>query len=410
MKVFNKTDKQKEAIKLLKSSANKILLRGGSRSGKTFILDYAIFLRAFKTKSRHAILRYRFNHIKTSQWYDTIPKMLELCFPGVEVKERKQDWFYELPNGSTVWLGGLDDKERTEKILGNEYSTIYFNEISQISYQSYLMGSTRLAENSGLNLKLYFDCNPPSPKHWSYDMFIKKLIPGTKQSITGTATMLMNPYDNPNLPKDYIKDHLENLPERMKKRFLLGEFVDDVEGALWNQKLIDINKIDRACELIRIVVAIDPAVTSNKDSNETGIIVAGLGIDGKAYILEDRSGKYTPNQWARIAISLYDKHNADAVIGEVNNGGDMIETIIRSVDSDVNYKSVHASKGKYTRAEPIAGLYEQGKVYHVGELIELEEQMTTWNAQIGEKSPDRIDAMVWAVSELMLNKSELVII
>lgn len=401
---FEKTIKQREAIDLIKKH-NRVLLFGGSRSGKTAIFIYSIIIRALSKKSRHAILRFRFNHAKTSLWYDTIPKVMKLM--GVEkmAEENKSDWFYEFPNGSTIWVGGLDDKERTEKILGNEYSTIYFNEVSQIDYDSVLIGLTRLAENSGLQNKVFFDCNPPSPKHWAYKYFIKGIDPKSEKQVNRDliASMLMNPEDNPNLPENYISDILENLPERQRKRFLLGEWVEDIEGALWTYDLIERNRVNVLPELMRIVVAIDPAVTSNKDSDNTGIIVVGKGTDGKAYILEDLSGKFTPNEWVRRAIAAYDRHKADAIIGEVNNGGDLIETIVKSTDNRVNYRGVRASKGKYTRAEPIQGLYEQGRVKHFKTLPKLEEELTSWQPESGY-SPDRLDAMVWGVTELLLKE------
>lgn len=176
---FKLTPRQTEATQLLGSEATHCMLYGGSRSGKTFALVRALLIRALAHKSRHAILRYRFNHIKASIIYDTLPKVLELCFPGVAEKSRldKTDWFYMLPNGSEIWFGGLDDKERTEKILGQEYATIYLNECSQIPWQSRCMAMTRLAQNTPLRLKAYYDCNPPSAAHWTYRVFVEKRDP-----------------------------------------------------------------------------------------------------------------------------------------------------------------------------------------------------------------------------------------
>ena len=190
-----------------------------------------------------------------------------------------------------------------------------------------------------------------------------------------------------------------NRPDKYRKNFL-GEHYEDAESALWNWDLIKYEAVEN-CD--RIVVAIDPAVTSKKDSDETGIVVCGKK-GSKGYVLEDRSGIYSPNEWASIAVALYHKHKEDRVIGEVNNGGDMIESILRQVDKTVSYKAVRASRGKVTRAEPIVSLYEQGLVYHSKKLPELELQMTTWNPSKND-SPDRIDAMVWGLSELMLKNN-----
>jgi phage terminase large subunit len=152
MPKFKKTIKQQEAIRLMGSDKKYILLRGGSRSGKSLIIIYTLILRALKEPfSRHLIVRHAFNHAKQSLWYDTIPKCLEMAFPGVKPEMNKSDWFLQFPNGSQIWLGGLDDKDRTEKILGNEYSSIFFNEVSQISYIAYTMAVTRLAQKDRIS-------------------------------------------------------------------------------------------------------------------------------------------------------------------------------------------------------------------------------------------------------------------
>ncbi|MAK86563.1 MAG: DNA-packaging protein, partial [Pseudomonas sp.] len=176
------TPKQREANRLLSSAARNIMLRGGSRSGKTFVLIRAIIQRAINAPgSRHAIFRFRFNHAKTSVWSDTLPKVLKLCFPDLRVRFDKTDFYVELPNESQIWIAGLDDKERVEKILGQEYVTLYFNESSQIPWGSVETAMSRLAQKCELApeiaaatgrkylaLKAYFDCNPPSKLHWSY--------------------------------------------------------------------------------------------------------------------------------------------------------------------------------------------------------------------------------------------------
>ena len=401
--MFKQTRVQKKATDILINHKHALLL-GGSRSGKTFKLCRTIIIRACKHKSRHLILRQTFNSVKTSIWHDTFPKMMSLCFPDLPYKENKSDWFVELPNGSQVWFGGLDSKERTEKIFGNEYSTIFFNEISQMDYNSVIMALTRLAEKSGLITKAYYDCNPPSPAHWSYKLFIKEQDPisNIEKPKQMYGWMLMNPTDNEeNIDPDYIENILKTMPDRQRRRFLLGEWVADIEGALWKQQLIDNNRVTEQPEQFqRVVVAIDPASTSKKNSDETGIIVGGLGYDGNCYIIEDLSGKYTPNQWAGIAISAYVRHKADRIIAEVNQGGEMVETIIKNINPTVSYSAVVAFRGKALRAEPVVHQYEQGYVKHVGSFHELETQMTTWIPFEGQKSPDRLDALVYVVTEL----------
>lgn len=179
-----------------------------------------------------------------------------------------------------------------------------------------------------------------------------------------------------------------------------GEILDDSEGALWRRDLI---RYRPPLELRRIVVAIDPAVTNEADSDETGIVVAGRDFMGGASILEDRSGRFSPADWARRAIDAYHWHKADRIVAEANNGGEMVRLTLQSIDGNVPVTLVHASRGKQARAEPVLGLYEQGKVFHVEPFPDLEDQMCNWDPREGGRSPDRIDALVWAMTELMLD-------
>ena len=407
---FQKTVKQVIAISILTAKFLYILLYGGARSGKTMIFLYAIICRALKCKSRHLVIRKHFSSVKTSIGYDSMPKALSLICPGVPVDLNKSDWFWLFPNGSEIWLGGLDDKERTEKILGKEYSTIFFNECSEMSYDSVETALSRLAEKTDLINRAYFDCNPPKKSHWTHKVFVEKIDPITNVLLLHPElymTLLMNPADNEsNLPENYIRDFLENLSDRKRKRFLLGEWLDDVEGALWNNDMISAYRIqpDKLPDMARIVVGVDPAVTSSENADETGIVVAGVDGIGHCYVLEDKSLRGTPLEWGRAVIAAYIKWNADRIIGEVNNGGDLVEMNLRSIDPNVPYKSVHASKGKYIRAEPVAGMYEQGRVHHVGEFPELEDEMCSWTPE-SKISPNRLDGCVWSITELGITVS-----
>lgn len=399
---FVKTAAQQAAVKLLGGIAKFILLFGGSRSGKSFIIIFAIIMRALKEPgSRHLICRFAFNHAKQSLWHDTIPKVLSLCFPGVHPKENKTDWFYEFDNGSQIWLGGLDDKERTEKILGNEYASIFINEASQISYASFCLLLTRLAQKTNLVNRIYVDCNPPATTHWIYKVFIKNVNPDTEAVLKSElyASMRMNPDDNAeNLPDDYIESVLGTLSQRQQDRFRYGKFLDDIEGALWTWDMIEKYRVMELPELMRVCIPVDPAVTANDNSDETGIIPVAKGVDGHFYILGDYSGKYTPEETARRIWSAYDDKQADVVVAEANNGGDYIRTVVRLVNGDMPYDDVWAARGKQTRAEPIALLYSQGRVHHYGKHAKLEDEMTTWQPNTGAKSPNRIDSLVWGLT------------
>jgi phage terminase large subunit-like protein len=395
-----------EAVDLLTGDSTNVLLYGGSRSGKTFILLFLIVIRALKKKSRHLILRLHFNHAKTSIWLDTLPKVLAMACPGLGVVWNHSDYYVEFPNGSQVWIGGLDDKDRTEKVLGTEYATILFNECSQLQYDSVQTALTRLAEKSGLVNRALFDCNPPNRKHWAYKVFVLKQDPNSGLPLARPdlyGSLLMNPEDNrENLPEGYIETVLGGLSHRKQQRFRFGQWLDAVEGALWKDE--DILHEAYPPNMERIVVAIDPAVTSNKSSDETGIVVAGIA-QGRFYVLDDLGGRYSPLAWATKAVEAYRQWGADRVIGEANNGGDMIETTLRQVDPNVAYKSVHATRGKAVRAEPVAALYEQRRGVHCGQFPELEDQMTSWLPG-DDGSPDRMDALVWAATELLLAPEE----
>ncbi len=419
---FALTERQKEANTLLGDPAQHIMLFGGSRSGKTFLICRAVAWRALKApKSRHAILRFRFNAVKQSVVMDTWPKMMALCFPGVVGKLNKEDWFFTFPNGSEVWFGGLDEKERTEKILGQEYATIFLNECSQIPWNSREIAVTRLAQRATvklnglpedpLPLKMYYDENPPDKSHWSYKVFCLKTDPETRKALKDPGnyvSLLMNPKDNEaNLPPEYIRS-LESLTARMQRRFLRGEFRDANPNALFPDQCLDQWRVTGGSELpefVRVVVAVDPSGSGDEDNRENdaiGIVVAGLGTDGIAYLLEDLTLKAGPATWGKVACDAFDRHEADMVVGEINYGGAMVKHVIQASRPRTPYKEVRASRGKVARADPIAALCEKGQVRLVGYYPELEEELGgfTTIGFIGGDSPNRADAFIWAMSEL----------
>jgi len=197
---------------------------------------------------------------------------------------------------------------------------------------------------------------------------------------------------------------------RLGRQELEAELLEDAAGALWTRDALDAARIREAPELARVVVAIDPAVTSGEDADETGIVVTGVSAGGIAFVLEDASGRLRAEEWARRAVALYRRHQADRVIGEVNNGGELVEATLRAVDAAVSYKPVRASRGKAVRAEPVAALYEQGRVKHRGAFLALEDQMVAFSAAFDRAtaggSPDRVDALVWAITELLIAPTE----
>lgn len=420
---FSLTDKQKAAQALIGGAQTHTMLFGGSRSGKTFLLVRAIVVRALAAPgSRHAILRFRFNAVKQSIGLDTLPKVMSLCFPGVPYKWNDQMGYFDIgPSGAQIWLGGLDDKERTEKILGLEFVTVYLNECSQIPWSSVGLVVTRLAQVVNikiegqdprpLNRRMLYDCNPPNKGHWTYKLFIQKVDPETALPVsnpTDYANMQINAGDNAaNLPPEYIKT-LEGLSARLQKRFLKGEFADANPNALFRDE--DIDKWRHVGDaplpdFVRVVVAVDPSGSGdvdNADNDAIGIVVAGLGTDGNAYVLEDCTVKAGPATWGSIATTAYDRHQADVIVGEINYGGAMVGHVIQTARPRTNYRIVTASRGKAVRAEPFSALYETGKIRHVGYFRELEDELTAFstNGYTGQNSPNRADALIWALTEL----------
>lgn len=407
---FKLTPKQEEAASIFASNAIHQLLYGGARSGKTFPIVRAICIRAQKVKSRHAILRFRFNHVKESIGLDTFPKVMSLCFPERKYITNKSDWYFTFENGSEIWLGGLDDKDRTDKILGKEYASIFFNECSQIPYSSVETALTRLAQKTGLPLRAYYDENPPDKGHWSYKKFIRKLDPNSNAGLIDPENyvyMRMKPEDNEeNLAPEFIRN-LQNLSGRRRKRFYEGEFGDANPNALWSQETFDKSRVmdGKLPDMQRVVVAVDPSGSDdedNQDNDAIGIIVAGLGTDGLGYVLEDLTIKAGPATWGNVATTAYERHKADRIVGEKNFGGAMVSYVIQTARPNTPYMDVTASRGKVVRAEPISALYEKGKIRHVGFFPELEDELMgfTTTGYTGERSPNRADAMVWAMSEL----------
>ena len=429
MSGFNPTERQKLAQAVLGSLATWLMLFGGGRSGKTFLIIRNIITRALKAPgSRHLIVRSRFNHLKASIMLDTFPKVMRVCFPQLE---KGRDWdmnmsdgYAKLPGDAVVWFLGLDDKDRMEKVLGMEFCTIYVNEASQIAWAGVQILLTRLAQRcmqlingaeQPLKLRFLFDCNPPSKMHWTFKVFKQKLDPETKAPLANPAnydSFQMNPTDNAaNLSPEYLAT-LEGLSERMKRRFLRGEFAEATPNALFDEASIDKWRADgdELPALVRVVVSVDPSGASddeqNADNDEVGITVAGLGVDGNAYLIEDLTVKAGPSTWGSVAVQAYQRHEADAIVGETNFGGGMVKFVVQAAavkaGSRVNFKMVTASRGKAQRAEPFSVLYEQGKVRHVGVHAKLEDELCAFSTSgyTGPRSPNRADAHIWALAEL----------
>jgi phage terminase large subunit-like protein len=424
------SERQIEAFRLLCGPSTHVLLRGGARSGKTLQIIRFMILRALASShSTHAIFRHTFSSTRISLINGTVPLVMGMCFPKERMELNQSEWCHIFPNGARFYYGGLDDKDRTDKILGQEHSTIFLNECSQISYSARNKALTRLSQRStidqrehkmrgqAMRLKMLYDCNPPTMAHWTYPLFMQGLEPMSRQALDREdyASLQVNPIHNlQNLDPQTIKN-LESLPEKDRRRFLLGEFTENVVGALWNYDVIrrclaptdEITFRELLHSMKQVVVAVDPSGCAGEEdrrSDEVGIVVCGKDYSGSGYVLEDLSGHYSPEQWGRIAVGAYDKWEADAIVAEQNYGGDMVRATVQAHRRNVPFKKVTASRGKHVRAEPISTLYHKGLVKHAGAFVDLESQMMGFSSAgyHGDRSPDRADAMVWGLTDLMI--------
>lgn len=301
-----------------------------------------------------------------------------------------------LTNKSRIKLFSGDEPDR---LRGPNFHGGWFDELAAFTkpeaYDQY-----KFALRLGENPQTIITTTPRPTK------LMKELLKADRVEIVRGST-----FDNAaNLAESALAElRLRYEGTRLGRQELYGEIVDDVEGALWTRNLIESGRItkDTHPPLVRIVVAIDPAVTSGENSDETGIVVAGITADAHYYVLEDLSCREKPEAWARIAVQAYHKWKADRIVGETNNGGDMIELLLRQVDSTISYRKVTATRGKLVRAEPVAALYEQNRAHHVGMFEILEDQMCNYTPDSRETSPDHLDAMVWAMHELMDGQSSM---
>jgi phage terminase large subunit-like protein len=318
--------------------------------------------------------------------------ILAICPQAERPLYKKNDRKLVWPSGATSLIFTADEPER---LRGKQHEGLWADELAAWRYPE-SWDQAMLGLRLGTNPRAVVTTTPkPTP-------IIRELMSSSMTVVTRGST-----YDNlENLAPPFIDKVIKKYEgTRLGRQELNAEILDDVEGALWKRAQIDALRVSHPPEMVRIVVSVDPAVTNTDDSDETGIIVAGVGADGHGYVLNDASLRGSPNEWATAAIAEYYKFRADRLIAEVNNGGDMVEFTIRTVDRSVAYKQIHASRGKQTRAEPVASLYEQGEAHHVGCFPVLEDQMCQW-VPGDPTSPDRVDATVWALTELLLPDEE----
>ena len=303
-------------------------------------------------------------------------------------------------NNTITWANGARcvffSAEDPERLRGPQCHSAWTDELcawrnAQMTWDMMMFG-LRL----GKHPQVFITTTPKTTK------LIRNIIGDPKTIVTKGST-----FDNSANLADTFLDAVKATYEgtRLGRQELYAEILDEASGALWNRTLLASCEVepDDVPDLNRIVVSIDPAVSANAESDMTGIVVAGVDINGKAYVLADHTDRCSPQEWAAKAIHLYHEYSADRIVAEKNQGGDMVRHTLHTEDPTVPVKLVHASRGKMARAEPVSALYEQGKVYHVRGLNDLEDQMVQWEPLGSTGSPDRLDAMVWAITDLALN-------
>lgn len=311
--------------------------------------------------------------------------------PKYEPSKRRLTW----PNGAR---GTTYSADEPDMLRGPQHTKGWGDEVATWKYtesHDNLMFGLRL----GASPQVVYTTTPRPTK------FIKKLIT-EKTTHTTRGTTYENLLNLSPVFRDQVIGKYEGT--RLGRQELEAALLDDNERALWKREaMIEALRVTKTPDLKRIVVGVDPSVNDgtevdNKDLAECGIIVGGLGMDGHGYLLDDKSLMGSPMQWAREAVTAYHSRKADRIVAETNNGGKLVETVIRVIDKSVAYKDVHAARGKLTRAEPVSSLAEQGKLHHAGVFSDLEDQMCNWEP--GDLSPDRLDAYVWTFTELMVEK------
>jgi len=310
-------------------------------------------------------------------------------FPGTEQRIRaKTAWNADMLRGDYADLLILDEFQLMNESIWEEVGLPMLLDHNGRAVILFTPASLRSRSVSKAN----------DPRHAS------KLFAAAQKDTSGrSAAFHFTSHDNPLIPREALAAIETEMSRLVFRQEIKAEDISEVPGALWNPALIERARVTEHPPLVRIVVAIDPSVSSGESSNEAGIIVAGVDEKGHGYLLADLSRRDSPQGWALECIRAYHKWGADRIVGEINNGGEMVELTLRTIDADISYKAVHATHGKTSRAEPICALSEQGRIHHVGRFEPLEEEMCSYIP--GGPSPNRMDAMVWSFTELMLERA-----
>lgn len=363
---------------------------GGLGSGKTFA--GALRLLTMPPGTACMVCAPTYKMLKDA----ALTTFMDIARPIVE-DHNKMDMKTTLIDGKTILWRSTED---FDKLRGPNLGAAWLDESAYMrpGARDVIMGRLRLAPGC------LWETTTPRGKNHVYSMYADDPMPGARMVRARTR-------DNTHLPERYIKQLEAKYTARLAAQELEGEFIGS-SGALWSWATMDDCQSTHAPEG-RTIIAVDPAVTSHDESDETGIIV--IVDDGAtSYVVEDASGRHSATEWPRIVVELHRQHGADCVVAETNQGGDLVEEAIRVAARQagvrgVRVKQVKATRGKHVRAEPVAALYEHGEVKHVGDLAQLEKQMCTWVPGEDRTSPDRVDALVWGLTECALSRRSVAI-
>lgn len=398
---------------LFKPKTRVTILTGGRASGKSYVAPLAILNQVLED-NKVTCLFSRFTMIAASD--SIIPEF------NSRISELNQEGYFRsahnniyCTNGNKILFRGLKTSSgnQTAKLKSIEGLNIFVLDEAEEwdTEEDYDIIEGSIREKDTINWILII-MNPSHINHWIYRRFFKpNNIPqeftGIKNGIQFIHTTYLDNLDN--LSDDYLKMIEETKQSNIQKynHLYRGHWIDENQNALWRMKWIDSQRVyNKPHTMKRIVVSVDPAISKNINSDETGIVTVGIDPYGKGYVLSDKSGIYSPQEWAKKAVDEYNRWEADAIVAEKNQGGDMVKFTLQSIQANVPVRLVHASKGKILRAEPVSSLYEEGKVSHVGHFPECEDEMVTYTGEPGEKSPNRLDALVHGLTEVMLTRKE----
>jgi len=387
------------------SQAKRKIIRAGRRSGKT-IIAATMCVEKFLAGLRPLYAAPTSDQLET--WWFEVKRSLSETVDASIYKKNENEHFIEREGtknrikGKTAWNADMLRGDYSDFLVLDEYQLM-----SEDTWE--VVGVPMLLDNDGDAMFIY---TPPSlhsrsvskardPRHAA------KMFEKAQADITGRwQAFHFTSHDNPYISQSALSAITQDMSRLSYQQEILAEDIDEVPGALWTRELLYKSRVTQYPTLVRIVVGVDPP----GGRTECGIVTAGLANNGHAYVVEDRTLQGSPDTWAKAVLTAYNRNQADRIVGEVNFGGDMVEATImqaaKSCNQMVSYKNVHASRGKAVRAEPVVAGFEQGRIHLVGEFPYLEDELCMWIPGESRDSPNRLDAMVWAITELMLQEPE----